>query len=405
MGERLKPLNTSIRYRIGVDARFVLRPLRGMPQYVYMLCQCLPKVMPNVDFYFFINRQFEYNDEISNYEQRLNHFSQIPNVTLVNIDAETEMLWEQWLLPTQLKKYKINLLHMPGNRVCLLSRVKQITTTHDLIEWHSLKIFHYYKERSVKENFYIFRMKIYMWAVYRLGLTISDHILTISKYSERDITNTFPAFKSKVSHVYHGIPNGFKPPSTTVAKQGVLMLGGDSHQKNAENMLKAWGQLSGELKKRHPLTILGFVGGEDSIIAKTMRALDIGNDIVIKGWVTEDELIQQMQTTKVFMFASREEGFGFPLVQSMAVGTPVVTSEADVLKEIGQDAVCSADAEDFIALSANLAALLTDDALYKQKVAKGIALASQFTWENTTKHIASTYFNLWNKKQDEGAHE
>lgn len=405
MGDGKKLVNMPVRHKIGLDARFVLRPLRGMPQYVFMLCQYLPEVMPNVDFYFFINRQFEHNDDASQYQQRLNLLEQYSNVTLINIDADTEILWEQWLLPKALKQYNIDLLHMPGNRVCLLSRVKQITTTHDLMEWHSLKIFCYYKKRSLRENFYSFRVRLYMWAIYRLGLAFSDHILTISQYSKCDITNTFPEFKSKVSHVYHGIPKGFKPPAKKVAKQGVLMLGGDSHQKNPENMLKAWAQLSNELKKRHPLTILGFVGGQDSIISKTIRELGIENDVVTKGWVTEDELIQQMQTTRVFMFASREEGFGFPLVQSMAVGTPVVTSEAGVLKEIGQDAVCSADAEDFIALSANLAALLTDDALYEQKAAKGIALASHFTWQNTTKHIASTYFNLLNTKQNEGAYE
>lgn len=394
MGDKLQPVITSMRYRIGIDARFVLRPLRGMPQYVYMLCQRLPKVMPNVDFYFFINRQFEYNDEISHYEQRLSRFSNFPNVTLVNIDAETEILWEQWLLPKQLKKYKINLFHMPGNRVCLLSRVKQITTTHDLMEWHSLNIFRYYKGRTLKENFYFLRQKVYLWAVYRLGLVFSDHILTISKYSMGDITSTFPTLKGKVSYVYHGIPKGFEPPTNPVLKKGVLMLGGDSHQKNPENMLKAWAQLPKELQKAHPLTILGFVGGEDSIISKTIRALGIENDIVIKGWVTEDELIQAMKTSKVFIFASREEGFGFPLVQSMASGTPVVTSEADVLIEIGQDAICSAEAEDFLALSSAVGSLLTDEQLYNEKVKKGLTISSKFTWEHTAEHIASTYLTL-----------
>ena len=283
---------------------------------------------------------------------------------------------------------------MPGNRVCLLSRVKQITTTHDLMEWHSLKILRYYKNRSLKENFYFFRQKAYLWAVYRLGLSFSDHVLTISQYSKRDITQSFPKLKNKSSYVYHGIPRGFKPPLNDTSKQGVLMLGGDSHQKNPENMLKAWAQLPKELQKAHPLTILGFVGGEDSIISKTIRALGIENDIVIKGWVTEDELIQAMQTSKVFIFASREEGFGFPLVQSMASGTPVVTSEADVLIEIGQDAVCSAKAEDFLALSSAVRSLLTDEKLYNEKVQKGLTISSKFTWEHTAEHIASTYLTL-----------
>jgi len=387
-------INIPQRYRVAIDARFVLRPLRGMPQYVYMLCQLLPTLMPDVHFFFFINKQFEYNDDKGNYEKRLSKIRNFSNVSVVNISAETEILWEQWLLPKKLKKYKINLLHMPGNRVCLLSRVKQITTTHDLMEWHSLNVFRYYKGRTLKENFYFLRQKAYLWAVYRLGLVFSDHILTISNYSQGDITSTFPTLKGKVSYVYHGIPKGFEPPANPVLKKGVLMLGGDSHQKNAENMLKAWAQLPKELQKAHPLTILGFVGGQDSIISKTIRALEIESDIVIRGWVTEDELIEAMQTSKVFIFASREEGFGFPLVQSMASGTPVVTSEADVLIEIGQDAVCSAKAEDFLALSSAVRSLLTDEQLYTEKVQKGLTISSTFTWEHTAEHIASTYLTL-----------
>lgn len=380
--------------KVAIDARFVLRKQRGMPLYTFMLCKLIPKILYQHQFVLFINKGFEHNDSAEKYQVRLDEICKLDNVEIVNADAEDEISWEQLILPKLLKTHKVDLLHMPGNRVCLFTRVKQITTTHDLMEWHSLKIFRYYKNRSLKENFYFFRQKAYLWAVYRLGLSFSDHVLTISQYSKRDITQSFPKLKNKSSYVYHGIPSGFKPPLNNTSKQGVLMLGGDSHQKNPENMLKAWAQLPKELQKAHPLTILGFVGGEDSIISKTIRALGIENDIVIKGWVTEDELIQAMQTSKVFIFASREEGFGFPLVQSMASGTPVVTSEADVLIEIGQDAICSAKAEDFLALSSAVRSLLTDEKLYNEKVQKGLTISSKFTWEHTAEHIASTYLTL-----------
>ena len=378
--------------KVAIDARFVLRKQRGMPLYTFMLCKLIPKILYQHQFVLF--KGFEHNDSAEKYQARLDEICKLDNVEIVNADAEDEISWEQLILPKLLKTHKVDLLHMPGNRVCLFTRVKQITTTHDLMEWHSLKIFRYYKNRSLKENFYFFRQKAYLWAVYRLGLSFSDHVLTISQYSKRDITQSFPKLKNKSSYVYHGIPSGFKPPLNNTSKQGVLMLGGDSHQKNPENMLKAWAQLPKELQKAHPLTILGFVGGEDSIISKTIRALGIENDIVLKGWVTEDELIQAMQTSKVFIFASREEGFGFPLVQSMASGTPVVTSEADVLIEIGQDAVCSAKAEDFLALSSAVRSLLTDEKLYNEKVQKGLTISSKFTWEHTAEHIASTYLTL-----------
>jgi glycosyltransferase involved in cell wall biosynthesis len=380
--------------KVAIDARFVLRKQRGMPLYTFMLCRLIPKILSQHQFVLFINKGFEHNESSENYQIRLDELSKQDNVEVVNADAEDEISWEQFVLPKLLKAHQVDLLHMPGNRVCLFTRVKQITTTHDLMEWHSLKILRYYKNRSLKENFYFFRQKAYLWAVYRLGLSFADHILTISQYSKCDITQSFPKLEKKSSYVYHGIPRGFKPPLNNTPKQGVLMLGGDSHQKNPENMLKAWAQLPEELKKAHPLTILGFVGGEDSVISRTIQALGIENDIIIKGWVTEDELIQSMQTSKVFMFASREEGFGFPLLQSMASGTPVVVSEADVLLEIGRNAVCSAKAEDFLALSNELRCLLIDKQLYDEKAQKGLAIASEFTWRHTAEHIASLYLSF-----------
>ena len=143
--------------KVAIDARFVLRKQRGMPLYTFMLCKLIPKILYQHQFVLFINKGFEHNDSAEKYQVRLDEICKLDNVEIVNADAEDEISWEQLILPKLLQTHKVDLLHMPGNRVCLFTRVKQITTTHDLMEWHSLKIFRYYKNRSLKENFYFFR--------------------------------------------------------------------------------------------------------------------------------------------------------------------------------------------------------------------------------------------------------
>lgn len=385
--------------KIGIDARFIQRPMRGMPMYTYMLCQLLPKALPNVHFYLFINSAFKHNDKQDNYQSRLEEIKRHLNVTIVDIPSSGEFIWEQWKLPKLLKKYQINLLHMPGNRVCFFLGTKQISTIHDAMEWKKLNIFKGFNlAKAFREKFYTIRIRAYLWLLYRLGLKRANHILTISQYAQDSILASFPFLSQKISYTYHGIPplyaDNFREEAFLSKRKGVLMLGGDSFQKNPVNMIQAWNLLSGDLKNKHPLTVAGFTGNHNSPISLKLAELNNPKNIHIKGWISDFELVELFQQHRVFIFASREEGFGFPLLQSMRIGTPVVTSKAEVLAEIGSDAVFSADAENPQKLSEKLAQVLEDDELWQDCRKRGIERAKEFNWDKTAQDIATLYINV-----------
>ncbi|MDP5134051.1 MAG: glycosyltransferase family 4 protein, partial [Paraglaciecola sp.] len=368
---------------------------RGMPLYVYMLCKYLPLALPDIKFYFFINTAFEHNEAEENYRNRLVDVATAQNVKIVNAESEGEIVWEQKILPRLLKTYQIDLLHMPANRVCLTTSVSQIVTFHDAMEWTQLDFSNAFtRQRSLKENFYSLRMSTYRWLVYFWGMRKANKILSISQYAVDSIVDSFPNTKNKISYTYHGIPKGYERKEHNIdinVRKGVLMLGGDSLQKNPVNAILAWSKLPEDIQNQHPLTIAGFAGNRDSLISKTIKQLNLGDKVTIKGWITNEELIELFKGARAFLFVSSEEGFGFPLLQSMSIGTPVVTSTATVLKEIGQDAVLTAAANNADEIMAQLQRLLTNDALWAEQQAKGWARAQDFNWQQAAESIAAIY--------------
>lgn len=389
-------------YKIAIDGRFLLRTQRGMPLYVTMITSLLPKALTDCQFFILINSAFEHNDSADNYNERLAALSELDNVTIVDLTTDDEISWEMSLLPRWLSNQAVDLLHMPTNRVCLRTGTKQLVTLHDCMEWSFLSKIHAIpQDANLKLKLYFLRKRLYVWLIYKLGLRKAKRVLTISKCAQDSIVKTLPQTKSKIDYVYHGVPIGFEhlpELSSLIARKGVLMLGGDSYQKNPENAIRAWGKLPEQLKKKHPLNIAGFTGEDNSPIMKTLKELEIVDQVNIYKWVDDSTLIDLFQKSSVLLFASREEGFGFPLIQAFACGTPVVTSEADVLREIGGDCALTAPAEQPDLLSKRIEEILLCPDQWLKLHKLSLNRAKSFTWDITTKHIAKTYIETINNE-------
>jgi glycosyltransferase involved in cell wall biosynthesis len=381
--------------KIAIDARFLLRSQRGMPLYVFMLCRLLPLIMKTAHFYMLINKGFDHNESEDNYKERLKLISEPKNVTVINIETEDENSWEQFHLVKWLRENSPDLLHMPTNRVCLLSSTPQISTIHDCMEWTNLRhIYAIPPNTNLKLRLYIYRQRFNVWMNYKFGLKKLCNVLTISKYSASSIICNFPFLENKIDYVYHGVPEGFVNDSNKnklIKRQGVLMLGGDSYHKNPENAIHAWALLPKNLRELHPLTIAGFTGNNDSRIMKMISELNLINEVKILRWVSQEKLVDLFQSSASLLFVSREEGFGFPLLQAMACGTPVVCSRAEVLPEIGADAVLVASAEEPKQIYTQLTKVLSDDDIWLSYHHKSLERAKEFSWQRAAEKIATIY--------------
>ena len=381
--------------RIGIDARFMLRQLRGMPLYVLRLCQNIPSINPEYQYFFFINKGFEHNDSPDVYLPRIKEIEKNhPNVTFVNYDHDGEVKWEQVILPRLLKKYNIDLLHMPGNRMCFRAGIPTVATLHDVMEYRFLLDQKYplsWKEnKSLRMFQYNLRRRLYAILTYRWGLSRANRIISVSNYSKNDIVDTIRINENNVSVIYHGVDDEYLDNNIIrfEDRNYTLMLGGDSHQKNPETALACWSKVDPALRNKYPLKIIGFNGTAESPLSGALRKYQLDSDVEVLGWVKQEEIVRYFKYAALFLFPSRYEGFGFPLIQAMVSGTPVVSTNKSSIPEILDTVGFQSDPDDVSAMVDAVHKLLTDMELWKHQSHIGVERGRQFSWNNcAAKHL------------------
>lgn len=384
---------------IGVDARYLLRPLRGMPLYVHYLCEFLPRVGSEYDFIFFINKGYEHNVKETEIELILNKIKgKYTNVKFVNYDSSGEIFWEQVVLPLLVKKYKVNLLHMPGNRAPFICGVPVVTTLHDVMEFLFLPTRLKYELRkagNILDYIYIIRIFSYKYLMYKLFKIAARKIVTVSNHSKKDIQKTIN-FKKEIDVIYHGLPAGFSTEKTVLRedRKYILMLGGDSEQKNPKLAIEAYSKINPILREKYPLRIVGFCGADDSIIMKTIKKCSIADNVIIKGWVDQEEIIYSFRNALVFLFPSKYEGFGFPLLQSMATGTPFVTTNTACMPEIAGSVGGKVSPDDTDGFEKAINQLVSDESNWSEQQKLGLKRVEMFSWESCVSNHLTTYESL-----------
>jgi glycosyltransferase involved in cell wall biosynthesis len=383
--------------------------MRGIPLYVARLCQFLPALDKENLFYFFINRQFEHNDKKENYQPLLDSLLQNnDNVRIINQDHIADVYWEQICLPRLIKENNVDLLHMPGNRICFNTKVPTIVTIHDVMEY--LYINDKWPELLREDNanakmiFYRMRKLAYIWATYKWGVGRAKRIITVSRYSADDIIKYLRIPEDKIIPIHHGIDNEFvmqRNAGHDVAdwnsREHTLMLGGDGHHKNPEGAIAAWAGVSPALRKKYPLKIIGFSGKLPSQLIDALHQYSLDGEVEVAGWVSQKKLVESMRKSVLFLYMSRYEGFGFPLIQAMASGVPVIASNRASIPEVLGDVGFKFEPDDHGSIAKGIEKILTDYECWKGQCLAGIKRAGHFDWSSS----AEEHLKIYNEVMEE----
>lgn len=401
--------------KIGIDARFLLRPMRGIPLYVKNLCEYLPALDPSVSFYYYINKGFEHNDKPDNYRKYIDDIlTKYKNVRIINRNSSGEILWEQVYLPEMIRKNPVDVMHFPGNRVCFFLKIPMVVTVHDVIEYMLLKM--RFKENlinnkhSLRMLYYITKIAGYVKMIYLFGLKKAKRIITVSNCSANDLIRKMKVPKEKINIIYHGLNDEFRVENEygendhsknvidRSSRKYVLMLGGDSFQKNSEGAIAAWAMLPIEIRSKYPLRIIGFCGNDASPLLRAINCCGDRRNIQIFGWVSNSDVIENFRKAALFLYLSRYEGFGFPPLQAMASGTPVVASNSSSVPEILGDVGLQFNPDDYVNISHGIFKLLTKDECWADQVDRGIRRARLFQWRKS----AAMHLKVYNEVINHG---
>lgn len=304
------------------------------------------------------------------------------------------VLWEYFILPFELKKLKIIILHSPNYITPLFKfGFKIILTIHDLT-------FLLFPEKYTITKRLLFNKMI------RIFIKMADKIIAVSENTKKDILNFYNVPGNKVVVTYESYPDYYnyfidKDKAKEVSKKYgiganfILYVGMIEPRKNILSLLKAFVELGKELDL--DLVIVGKKGWyykeiEQYII--NIENLKLRNNIIFTGYVPEQELKYFYKSAFMFVYPSLYEGFGLPPLQAMACGTPVITSNVSSLPEVVGDAAIKINPDSLDDLVKSIKLVYNDQDFRNLLIKKGLERAELFDLEIIAQNTLSIYKSI-----------
>nr|WP_299168550.1 glycosyltransferase family 1 protein [uncultured Allomuricauda sp.] len=252
---------------------------------------------------------------------------------------------------------------------------------------------------------------IYAKLLYALAVRKSEKIITISKFSKAELLKYTNAKTKKIKIVYCGVDfvkftNVYQNLEYEVPEKYILYVGNIKPHKNLLTLLKAYKILPENTKQTYKLVILGKKEGfitPDLEIFKFIEEHSLMKYIFFTGYVEDYEVPLIYQKASLFVFPSLYEGFGLPVLEAMASGVPVLTSNATSLPEVGGEAAMYFDPTNFNELSVKIQEFVLNQELGKMYVRKGKLQARRFSWETAGKRHIEIIDDLINESSTHGA--
>lgn len=290
---------------------------------------------------------------------------------------------------------EMDVLDIPHFNVPLRYLRKCIVTIHDLIPYH------------FKETHSSLVKRLYLQIVFRSIQWFAKHIITVSQYTKDDLIKSFGYKADRISVVYNGIDlsNFSKRSQTQVSsfikeqklpKDYLFTVGIGKAHKNFPFLLNNLEQMWKQGSLKLPLV----VGGISKEIPTEFLEFQKKNPnrIYFLSHLPYDRLPLAYQAAKVFVYPSRLEGFGFPVLEAQAVGTTVLSSHASVLPEVLRDSATFFDPNQGIDFQTKLLSLLKDGKKQIESQKKGLTNAKRFLWQNVLKPYLEVFQSVLNPK-------
>ncbi|MDD3939429.1 MAG: glycosyltransferase family 1 protein [Patescibacteria group bacterium] len=401
---------------IGIDAsRANLKRKTGTEWYSFYLIKNLARLDKENKYWLYLNE--EPSEELkAAVVDNLNFSFRVLAWPLYSFWTLGRLSWEMiWHRP--------DVLFIPAHTMPLIYPKKTVNTIHDIAFTRESSL---YRSAKAKTDKPILRKLIelvvrivtrgkyhsesidYLYWSTEFALNRAKKIITVSHFTKNEIVNVYPQVKKdKIRVVHNGYNNDSyrkiddnKKISEIKEKYDLefpyfLYIGRIEKKKNIPVLIEALSILredNPEVKEK--MVLIGDASFGYDEVKYIIEEYNLNEDVIMPGWIDEADLPYILAGASAFIFPSKHEGFGIPLLQAMACGVPVAASDIAVFKEVGGDAFLSFDHQSKEAIAAAMALLIKDQKLREKLISRGYERAEKFSWEKCARETLREITNF-----------
>jgi glycosyltransferase involved in cell wall biosynthesis len=366
--------NKNYTLKIAVNTRFLFdNYLEGYGNFINETLKRITVQHPEHEFLFIFDRPFDprfiYGDNVKG--------------VVCRPAARHPLLWKLWYdikLPAVLKKNKVDVLLSPDAFCSLRTSVPQCLVVHDLA------FLHY---PSFNRRSHLIFYKRYTGKFLKKAASVA----TVSEFSKNDILQHYRLPAGKIDVVYSGVKEIFQPIGPEEkeqvklkycgGKEYFLYTGAIHPRKNLIHLLKAFSLFKKRQHSSMKLVLTGRLAWKYEGFLKDLQSYKYKDDVVLTGYVEEQELVGITAAAYAMVYPSLHEGFGVPVLEAMRSSVPVITSANSAMQEIAGEAALYADPSDPHAIASQMMLIYKDEALRKLLIQKGHDVQTNYNWDRT----------------------
>jgi len=376
--------------KIAINAWFWDNPSVGSGQYLRYLLPALLEADPGLDVTLIAPKPFD--PDPAALHPRLKFLVLAPPFGPPSSNL-AKVWFEQITFPRACRKLKVDLAHVPYFGSPLAPPVPTVVTIHDVIPM------------VLPEYRGGFLVRLYT-SLAAAAAGQAQLILADSETSRQDILAKLRLPAERVRTVYLAPAPHFQPAKTwqqlveikqkyNLPENFVLYLGGYDVRKNVSALLHAYTWVSATLGDQYPLVLAGRLPETDTAFfpdpRRIARELGLEGFIITPGWIAEEDKPLLYAAAAVFVYPSRYEGFGLPVLEAMACGVPVVTTNAASIPELAGPAAFQLDPSDTKHMAAPIIRLCTEEESRDAMIERGFAQVEKFSWAQTAQETLQAY--------------
>jgi len=351
--------------RIGVNALYLIPGgVGGTETYLRALMAALARIDRTNQYFVFTNRETG-----ADLVPQQPNFTQVPQAVRASV-RPARIIWEQTMLPLAAVRLRLDVLFNPGFTAPILCGCPQVTVFHDLQHKRHPEYFRWFDLPAWE--FFLY------WSAHVSSLVLADSTATAD-----DLRAWYRLPERSLRTVPLGVTEDFFELAERRRPERFLLAVSTLHpHKNLDGLLRAFA----EFRKKQPdfrMVVCGIHGFFTSELQALRESLGLMESVEFPGWIPREDLRDLYARAWAFLYPSKFEGFGLPVLEAMAAGVPTACSSIEPLAGIAGDAALPFDPTDGNAIAAAMERIVADDELRARLTVAGPRRAAQFTWRAT----------------------